>query len=352
MAVHGLDAPRFADFHDAVSWFGAVQSQNIGPATWAMAQRIADATATDIAASLDRGLVVRTHVLRPTWHYVAAEDLRSWLALTGPRVLIQAGSQMRNVNLDNDELERCHRVIATVLQGRSLSRAAIGEELANVGIDTDSLRLAHIVMHAELTGLVCSGVGAKQPTYALLDERLPAQPQPDPDEALAELTLRYFTGHGPATVNDFRWWSGLKVTDIRRGIAMMSDQLHQIENDGRTYWAGEPIPSQPMRSPRVNLVEIYDEYLVGYQESRDISDPTGRESTLGYVRGLPLGMILVDGEVAGRWRVRRGGSEIDIEAHLLRSLAVAETRELRQVATRYAAFHGRTLRDVQAITHV
>jgi hypothetical protein len=351
IAVHGLEIPRFADLHDAVSFFGAVQSQNTGPATWAMAQRIADVTAAGIAASLDRGLVIRTHVLRPTWHYVAAEDLRAWLALTGPRVRVQVGPQLRSLNLDSDVLERCQRVIATVLQGRSLTRAAVGEALANAGVDTDSLRLAAIVMHAELTGLVCSGAGAKQPTYALVDERIPSKRALDPDEALAELTLRYFTSHGPATLNDFRWWSSLKVGDIRQALAAVRDRLDEFEWDGRTYWAGEPAPSEVIQPPLVNLIEIYDEYLVGYQESRDVADPAGREATLGYVRGLPLAMILVDGEIAGRWRARRSGSKIDLEVHLLRRLGGDEMRELRRVADRYATFHGSTLRDIRAVDY-
>jgi hypothetical protein len=347
MVVHGLEAPRFADLHDAVSFFGAVQAQNVGPATWGLAQRITNASITGIATALAEGRVIRTHVLRPTWHYVAAEDLRSWLALTGPRVLAQAASQMRNLELDGKELERCHRVIAAALEHRTLSRLEIGEELADAGIEIDSMRLTYIVMHAELTGLVCSGSGAKQPSYALLDERLPAQSPPDLEQALRELTVRYFTGHGPATVNDFRWWSSLQVSDIKRALAGAGDGLHQFERDGRTYWTGEPGPFPPRRSPTVNLIEVFDEYLVGYRESRDVADPAGHETTARGVRGLPFGMVLVNGEAAGRWRVGRSGSQVDVELYPYRPLEANETAELERVATRYAAFRGWTLRDVR-----
>ncbi len=351
MAVHGLDKPRFDDFHEAVSFFGAVQCQNIGPAIWGMAQRVTAATAADLAVSLHNGRVVRTHVLRPTWHYVAAEDLRAWLALTGPRVLVQAGSQMRSLKLDSDELVRCHRVIAAALAGRALSRPQIGEALTAGGIDNGGVRLAAIVMHAELTGLVCSAGGPKQPNYALIDERIPMQPATDRDEALADLTVRYFTSHGPATVNDFRWWSSLTITDIKRALAMLGDDLQQFERDGRTYWAGEPAPTQALRSTIVNIVGIYDEYLVGYRESRDVSYPDGGDETPGYVRGLPLGVLLVDGAAIGRWRVRRSGSTIDLETHLVRALTGDEARELREVATGYAAFHGWSLRDIETVIH-
>jgi len=215
---------------------GAVQAQEYALAKWSLGQRSRDAHDAIVEQAIADGAILRTHVLRPTWHFVLPEDIRWMLDLTGPRVQASTGSYLRKLGLDEDVLMKANTKIERALRGgNQLMRKELKVVLEKGGIEVDGVRLGFIMGDAELNGLVCSGARrGKQHTYALLSERAPDARVLDPDVALLELTLRYFTSHGPATVKDFNWWSSLRMADIRTGIEMAGsrqDRRHTHWND-------------------------------------------------------------------------------------------------------------------------
>jgi hypothetical protein len=218
-----------------------------------------------------------------------------------------------------------------------MTRQELRRVLERAGLAAEGQRLNHIVLNAELSGVLCSGeLRGKQHTYALLEERAPNARSLGRDDALAELTLRYFTSHGPATAKDFRWWSSLTLGEIKQGLEMAGSNLEQEALDGKTYWfAGTPVRRRP-KAPRVHLLQPYDEIVVGYTESRSVLDRSG------IARGRFLdffgGAVLVDGQVTGRYKRKIANDEVRVEATLFRSLDRAETASLEAAAGRLGTF--------------
>ena len=227
-----------------VQWLGAVQAQDYAAAKWAVGLRLQGATADDIEQAATDGAILRTHVMRPTWHFVSPDDIRWLLALTAPRVHAANAYYYHAQGLDDAIFMRSNAALAKALQGgKHLTRQELVSVLKQVGVVTENLGFMLIIMHAELDGIVCSGARrGKQFTYALLDERVPQSRTLEHDEALAEFARRYFTSHGPATLQDFVWWSGLTVADARAALAMVTSQLMHEVVDGQTYWFSASMP--------------------------------------------------------------------------------------------------------------
>ncbi|MDQ3810631.1 MAG: winged helix DNA-binding domain-containing protein, partial [Chloroflexota bacterium] len=220
---------------------------------------------------------------------------------------------------------------------RRLTRAELSRALAAEGIQAQGSRLGHVLLHAELRAIVCSGgLRGRQHTYALVDEIVPATKPRTPAEALAELTLRYFRGHGPATVRDFAWWSSLPAKDIRRGLEMVSDRLEHAVVDGRTYWFEPPLQPRRQPSPTAHLLQCWDEYVIGYSESRQLADMAGRLPGLGEDRQF-IHWVLLDGQIVGRWR-RRPGSAAEVQVSWLVDLDPAQCAAVDDAIARYREF--------------
>jgi hypothetical protein len=337
-----LIGPPFRRPVDAVAWLGAVQAQDYAGAKWALGQRVAGASDASIEGAFQRGDLVRTHVLRPTWHFVAPADLRWLLALSAPRVHAVAAPYYRQFGLDAATFRRCHAVLGKALAGgQHRTRTELMQALDGAGVRADGPRLGHIMMHAELEALICSGPRrGKQFTYALVDERVPPAPARPPDEALAELTLRYFTSHGPALVGDCAGWSSLTVAEIKRGLAMNGRRLSSREIDGKTYWSGPaPAPAR-MKPPLVRLLPNYDELLVGYKDHAPTFTPEVTER-LRATRGfLDRNVVVLDGNVVGGWQRALAGRSVRVETEILVTLAPAQRRALHAEIARYCAFVG------------
>jgi winged helix DNA-binding protein len=260
---------------DVVSWLTAVQSQDYGGAKWGIAQRTVDITEAEIDQLFDEGAILRTHVLRPTWHFVLPDDIRWLLELTGPRVRAGLASRYRQLEIDDDLIARAYAAFAEALSGgRSLTRPEMGDVLRVSGIVTEGQRLPHLLMAAELDGLIISGPRrGKQHTFALLAERAPNAGSLPREEALAELTRRYFTSHGPAQLQDFAWWSGLSLTDIRTGIALAGDRLAHEVVDGKDYWFDAEAGIEADGIGPAHLLPNFDEYTVSYRDRAAAIDP-------------------------------------------------------------------------------
>ena len=297
-----------------VRWLGAVQAQDFDAAKWALGLRMRSTTKTAIEKAYNEGKILRTHLMRPTWHFVAPDDIRWLLQLTAPRVNTKAGPYYRKLELDAATFKRSNKALIKALRGgKHLPRRALKSVLNEAGVAVDdTVRLAHVLLRAELDGLICSGpIVGKQITYALLEERVPATNPLERDEALAQLARRFFTSHGPATLQDFVWWSGLTVADAKSGVALI-----------------EPVrvtKSTQESKHSAHFLPAFDEYLVAYKD---------RE------QGMLGPAVIVDGRIAGTWKRTIDNSTVTIVFSPSKALNKSERVAIANAADRYASFVG------------
>ncbi|HYC52356.1 MAG TPA: winged helix DNA-binding domain-containing protein [Gemmatimonadaceae bacterium] len=344
LAGQWLSVPGLESASEVVERQGAVQAQDYPGAVWALSQRTrAGLSEAAIDAEIDSGQILRTHVLRPTWHFVSPRDIRWMLALTAPRVKQVMASYNRKLELTSAVFRRSHAIIEKALAGgQHRTRTELKSLLERAKISTTpSQRLGHLMMEAELDAIVCSGPRrGKQSTYALVDERAPRTTQPyDRDESLGALARRYFATRSPATAHDFAWWSGLTIGDARRAI-QVAGHLRAWRNDERTYWLDDA--AEVPRSKRTtHLLPNYDEYFIGY---RDRSAIGGRIASIAAVTGgnaLISHVAFVDGMLVGGWRRLVEGNEVVVAFTPVATLSPAERRRFEAESTRLARFLGR-----------
>jgi hypothetical protein len=280
--------------------------------------------------------------MRPTWHFVLPADIRWLLELTAPRVNAVSASYYRRFELDDATFARGNDLLARALQGgNQLTRPELARVLGDGGIDASSLRLGYLLMRAEIDAVICSGaLRGKQFTYALLDERAPSTRSLARDEALAELTRRYFTSHGPATVQDYAWWSGLTVADARAGIAMVRTDLTQETMDGKTYWFAGATAVSEETYPIVHLLPNYDEHLIAYKDHGPSFDAEVLKTLDPQADVLMAHIIVMNGHVIGGWRRTLKKNEAIITTKLLVPLSRSERAALEAAAVRYGQFMG------------
>jgi hypothetical protein len=305
LAGQHLITPGAMQPRDVVARLGAMQAQDFAGAKWAIGLRSRGLTDADVERAFNDGAIIRTHVLRPTWHFVAPNDLRWMLALTGPRVHASCAGRYRDLGLDAAVLRRSRAVLERALGGgKHLTRAELSLAYRQARIETTTpQRLAYLLVHAELDGLICSGPRkGKQSTHALLDERVPSTKPLDRDEALLALTLRYFTTRGPATLNDFAWWSGLTVADGKRGVQLAGARLEHVTIDGRPCWLGEGLREDRDDAGRAHLLPNYDEYFIGFKDRSAIGQAVARSRIKLPPETFLTHIVIVDGQVAGGWK--------------------------------------------------
>jgi len=328
---------NFTSGADVVSWFGAVQAQDYAGAKWALAVRLKGAKDTVIEKALDEGKILRTHVMRPTWHFVSPEDIRWMLELTAPRINAGNASRYRDFGLTEKVLNKCHDILIKSLAGeKHLTRTELSEILNKANIHTHDNRAAHILMHAELVGLICSGPRrGKQFTYALMDERVPQAKPVERDEALSRLVERYFISHGPATVHDCAWWSGLTLADVKKGISIGGDKLNTATINKHEYWFAANMPEAGRMSSQIYLLPNYDEYIVGYVDRTALAAASHINSR---DNALFSNTVIVKGKVAGVWKKTLKKDKIEIE---LESFGKIEQKPLKKAIDLYGKHLGR-----------
>ncbi len=334
-----LTAPDFKSAVDAVKWLGAVQAQDYNAAKWALGLRMQNATDDEIEKAFAQGKIVRTHVMRPTWHFVAPADIRWLLKLTGPRINALMAHYYRKFELDAAVFRRSSRALVKALSGgRQLTRGELRNAVQRAGIKVDDLlRFAHILIHAELHALICSGARrGKQFTYALLDERAPRSRELTREEALAELAQRYFTSHGPATLQDFVWWSGHTTADAGTALNLIHSQLVAEVVGDKTYWR----PSVMAKSRPAIVAQLlpgFDEYLVAYKDrSAALTSKSRKVAQLGNAVFSPT--IILRGQVVGLWKRALERDSVIITLQPLARLSSADNQVVTQAAHRYGAF--------------
>jgi DNA glycosylase AlkZ-like len=323
-----------------VAWLGAVQSQDYAGAKWALAQRSKDsATNAAIDQAFNDGKILRTHVMRPTWHFVTPADIRWLLALTAPRVHVANAYAYRTLELDKDILKKSNATLEKTLQGgKQLTRAELVSIFKKAGIHADEGRLGYLLIYAELEGLICSGARqGKQFTYALLEERAPQARSLEREEALAELAKRYFRSHGPATLQDFVWWSGLTTKDVRQGIEFANAELTCETINDKTYWFVDG-SSASMQFTKAHLLPNYDEYMVGYTDRTSIFHVAHKDKLDSRGNILFQYAIILGGLVAGTWKRTAKKEEVVIRLSPFRTLTNEQYQSILAAAEGYGKF--------------
>ena len=335
-----LSQSDFTEPNQVVEWLGAVQSQEYAGAKWALAQRMQNApTDASIEKAFNEGKILRTHVMRPTWHFVTPTDIRWMLDLTAPRVKIAMAHMDRQLALDKSILKKSNTTLRKALQGdRQLTRAELAPILQKAGISVDGYRMGQLMGHAELDQVICSGGRkGKQFTYALLEERAPHAKSLTREEALLELTRRYFKSHGPAALQDFVWWSGLTTTDARQGIEAVKAEFEQETIADQTYWFVTPTTATSS-SPSAYLLPSYDEYTVGYRDRSAIFDGSHVDKLSAFRESILTQVIVIDGQVSGTWKRTLKKNEVVVEVAPFTVLNKSQNQALIAAVQRYGEF--------------
>jgi hypothetical protein len=343
-----LTAPHAGSVSTVMDTLLAVQAENPSQSAWAVATRTASPEPGHLAAMLASGDVVRTHVLRSTWHYVARTDIDWLLALTAPRLTKMIDAQLLgDLDLTPRDVQRLTTAVldllgATPHRTRAEIAAALRDRAPALAQRVTGRAVMLLMAHLEMHRLVSSGRPREgEHTYATYAERVGARVDPevfDRDGALARLALRYYAGHGPATVKDLAYWATLTVTDVRRGLDAVRDRLDSFEHDGRTFWhaPGEP-PDAPGR-PLGHLLQLLDETYRGYQDSRWVLDAEG---VVPRQRETAIGIALVDAQLAAGMKRTLTASRVVFELTPYRPLSAVDRRALDEAAARYGEFLGR-----------
>jgi hypothetical protein len=319
----------------------AVQAQDFAGAKWAVGMRLPSATDVEVERAFNEGALLRTHALRPTWHFMVPEDIRWLLGLTGGRVHGANGPMYARLNLQATTFDRAQTALTLALRGgRNLTRGELGDVLRQAGVAAEpGQRLAYLMMHAELDGVICSGPRrGKQFTYALLDERAPDGRRAAGPEALVEFARRYFVTRGPATVQDFAKWSGLTVAEARQGLDGARGELRHASFEGGTYWFAPGAAPRRVRTPSARLISVYDEYISGYADRRAIVSERDGARLVGQGNAL-TSVVLIDGRILGTWKRVLQRDTVVLRITLFRRLRPGEHEMLIEAGDRYGRFH-------------
>lgn len=335
-----LSQSTFTSPAAVVHWLGAMQAQDYAGAKWAVGVRLPGSTDSMIEEALNTKTIVRTWALRGTLHLVAATDLRWLLTLLGPRLIATNARRYRELQLEEATFVRSNELLAKALQDRQqLDRPTLLAMLEQQGIATTGQRGVYMLQRASLDGLICQGVAIRNvPTFIAIDSSITQGKTLTREAALAELAQRYFISHGPATLKDFIWWSGLTAGEARAGLAASSTQLQQIMVDGQTYWlAQEAITTYHSPQP-VYLLPGFDEYLLGYADRSAVLDPQYANSVVPGGNGIFYPMLVINGQIVGTWQRTFKKDKVLVTPKPFTTLQPDEQEAFASAAERFGLF--------------
>jgi hypothetical protein len=335
----GLTHQAFQTPDEVVRWFGAVQAQDFRASMWALGLRLPGLKEPDIEQAINDKAIVRLWPMRGTVHYVTAEDARWLQGLLAPRTrqTITNVARYNQLELDEATFAKSNDVFVKALQGgKHLTRPELASALQAAGFQPKDARFMLMLQRAVTDGLLCFGVRrGKQSTMTLIDEWLPPVKPLARDEALATLARRYFTSHGPATLQDFVWWTSLNTADARAALDMVKSELAEEVIDGKTYWLAPSIPTVKMVSPTVHLLPLYDEYMVAYRDRSAALDPAYHKLAGNGIFRPP---IAIDGQIVGAWNRTFKKGTVALDIYPYRPFSAAEVDAIAAAAQRYGAF--------------
>ena len=319
-----------------------MQAQDYPGALWAIGLRLPHATEPAIEQAIAERTIVRTWPMRGTLHFVAATDVRWMLNLMTPRIVANSTPRLRRLGLNEKIFARCRKLFGRALKGdRQLTREAMMDMLERDGISTASQRGLHIIWRLAQEGVLCFAArSGKQHSFALLDEWVTPAKHFERDAALAELARRYFTSHGPATLRDFVWWTGLKVADAKAGLDSISSELSRHSVEGAIYWMPLDLPDRVVASATVHLLPGFDEYLLGYKDRSAVLDPRHASKIVPGGNGMFLPTLVINGRVAGIWKRALKKKSVVITACPFAPMKKVEKDAFAIAAERYGRFVG------------
>jgi hypothetical protein len=318
LASQQLEEPIVHSPHELVYWMAAMQAQDFAMAKWAIGARLSGSLEQDVNRAIDDGSILRTHLIRPTWHFVAPQDIVWLLELTSSQIKAAGRSRDRDLELTEAIYSKSNAIIEKSLRdGMHLTREELIAALTKANIATDQNRASHLLMRAELERIICSGAsrGGKA-TYALLAERVKEARRRNHDEALKELARRYFTSRCPATLSDFSWWSALKAGDARQALELVKSDFNPEQIAGQTYWLPTDFSLKRPQGGIVHFLPPYDELLISYRD-RGAAVPSDLELFFKSIsdRGVFRPVVTLNGQVIAIWErtVTKTGIHIEIQ---------------------------------------
>jgi hypothetical protein len=335
-----ITSSEFGKPVEVVQWLGALQAQDYASAAWTIGLRIPGATAATVEEAIAERAIVRTWLLRGTLHIVTAADLRWMRSLLAPSLLARFAPFHRQLGLDDEIVAKSYAAITQALEGdRQLTRIELLAALARSSIEAmEGMRASNLINRAALDGLICLGpMRGKQPVFVLLDEWLPAAAPLAREEALAALALRYFGSHGPATLQDFAWWTGLPMADARAGYEAVKAQLLEERNGEKSYWRAGATPPMHVDAPSTHLLPGFDEYVLGYSDRSDIMERE-QEKLISGVNAVFAYTMILDGRVAGTWKRTLRKSTVEITLAPFAPLPSEGRQGFAAAARRYGEF--------------
>ena len=343
--------PKFNNAKDIVSWMGAMQAQDLNMAKLAVGIRLPNSTDKLIETAINNGEILRTHLLRPTWHFVSPDDIYWMLDLTAPQIKAVTKSRDKNLELNEIIYRKSNSIIEKALaDGRHLTRDELVAKLEKANIITDNNRASHLMLRAELDGIICSGkIKNKKQTYALLSDRVPKTKILKRDEALAQLALKYFTSHCPATLQDFGWWSGLSITDSKHALEMVKSNFVSETIGRQTYWFTDAFSFPRLEKDSAYLVPAYDEFIISYRD-RTASLPFENHKKAVSNNGIFRPIIVINGQVSGLWRRTTKKEEVIVETEFFRVHKKSEKELINNAVEKIEKFLSKKLKVVHPVS--
>lgn len=330
----GAGTPRFEKPGEVVSHMGAIQAQDYGMALWAAGLRFSTSNRAAVESAINTGQLIRTHILRPTWHLVHQKDIRWMMRLSAPYVKKATQYIDKKEGLTDELFKKCRKVIERMLEKTDqVTKEDIISALSKQHIIAGPLLATQIIIRAELEMLLCNG--AAKSTYALFDKKVPPAPEPTKTEAIVQLAQRYFQSRGPATVKDFAWWSGLGIHEARAGMAELGSALQSFTLYDLKYYHFDVEGTIPPKTT-ITLLPCYDEYTVGYSEGRSIALPAALDSA-AIGNGIFKPIVLHGYEMAGTWQKNRKTGLAEVQ--LFAALKAISTKKLEEARAAFNLFN-------------
>jgi len=334
-----LNSPK-----EIVSAMGAMQAQDYSMVKWAVGLRSKNLTDKSIESAISKGEIIRTHLLRPTWHLVSSEDIHWMLELTAPRIKSALKFRHKYLGFNESIIKKCKKIIEkTISENGHSTREELISVLEKAKISTKENRASHIFLIAELDGLICSGeIKNKKQTYALLKERVPKTNSLNKEESLGRLALKYFTSHCPATLQDFTWWSGMSAADSKSALEMIKTSLVSETIGKQTFWYTNTNGVTKFSNDSVHLLPAFDEYIIAYADRTAVIKLDHHKKAI-MRNGMFMPSIVINGQAIGKWKRIIKNDEVKIETEFFRSISKSEKKLIQKQFEKLANFINKNL---------
>lgn len=334
-----IGVEKFKTAKELVHWMGAMQAQDFAMVKWAVGIRLSNSTNQMVETAFNNGEIIRTHLLRPTWHLVTANNIRWLLDLTAPRLKAQARPRHKELELSESIFKKSNSILEKALRdGNHLTREELIAQFGKAKIATDDNRASHIFSQAELNGLICSGaIKEGKQTFALLEERIPKSNPLTREEALAKLAGLYFTSHGPASLQDFIWWSGLSVSEAKQALEMAKSGLNSEAFNSQTYWFANSFNFPASIKESVYLLPAFDEFIISYKD-RTASLPFESHSKAVSNNGIFWPVIAFNGQIIGTWKRTVKKEDLFIETNYFKKPSKTVMKFVEKASGQFGSF--------------